>query len=379
MRRLFLAPEEMSASRRTVPSLDGLRAISILIVLSAHFISSRLFPGGLGVYIFFVISGFLITRLLVSEYNASQTLSLRHFYLRRIVRLYPAIIAFTACVLAMDIVLHRPYNIVEPASALGYFANYLYVYFDAHDISGQMPFAVFWSLSVEEHFYILLPVLFLMLRGETVRLAWAAAGLCIVCLGLRVGMAWLHPEYLTTQIFYSESQYRLDSIVFGMILALACEHDRGRRLLISLGHPVAVAVALAAVAASLTVRDPWFRETFRYTLTGCALDVLIAAILFNPLFRHVQRALNTAAAIWLGRLSYSLYIWHEGVASFLPFQDRPRWQAIIITLLLTIVLAAASYYAIEQPFLRLRRRLGAPQTGAVFQSASQSIPIKLGT
>jgi peptidoglycan/LPS O-acetylase OafA/YrhL len=379
MARLFLPSNQMAARHGVVPSLDGLRAVSILIVLSAHFIDSRVFPGGLGVYIFFVISGFLITRLLIVEYNATGAVSLPLFYLRRIIRLYPVIIAFAACTIGLDIALGRPYNLLEPASGLGYFANYLYAYLDIHHIPQQMPFGPFWSLSVEEHFYILLPLVFVLLRGDPTRLMWVFAGLCAACLGLRLTMAGLHPEYLNTLTFYAESQYRLDSIGFGVILALACQMERGRRALALMAHPVAATGALAVVLACLVVRDPWFRETLRYTLLGCAVVVLISAVLFDNRFQFVQQVLNTTILVWIGRLSYSLYIWHGGVSSFLAVADQPHWQTVVADIVATTAVAVISYFAVEQPFLLLRRHLRAPQPALGLQSANRELHGEVGT
>jgi Acyltransferase family len=117
MNKLYLSSWEVPARPGYIPSLDGLRAISISLVLLAHFVDSRIFPGGLGVYIFFVISGFLITHLLLAEHKRTGTISLRQFYTRRIIRLYPVIVIFTAIVICLDITLRRSYNMLEPASA----------------------------------------------------------------------------------------------------------------------------------------------------------------------------------------------------------------------------------------------------------------------
>src|ERR1700679_2982959 len=102
-----------------VPSLDGLRAISIAFVLLGHLVNASLFPGGLGVLIFFVISGFLITRLMLVEYKATGTMSLRNFYLRRIFRLYPAVLTYTAIIIVTFLLLlPDKVNAREPLSAL---------------------------------------------------------------------------------------------------------------------------------------------------------------------------------------------------------------------------------------------------------------------
>jgi peptidoglycan/LPS O-acetylase OafA/YrhL len=98
---LYLSSGDIAARRGSVPSLDGLRAVSISIVLLAHFVNPKLFPGGLGVEVFFIISGFLITRLLLAEQRDTGTVSLRMFYVRRICRLYPVIIVFAGVVIGL--------------------------------------------------------------------------------------------------------------------------------------------------------------------------------------------------------------------------------------------------------------------------------------
>jgi len=355
MKHLYLTPAEMSARRGSIPSLDGLRAISISLVLLGHFVDKAI-PGGLGVYVFFVISGFLITRLLLAEQAATGTVSLKMFYARRICRLYPVIIVFAAFVILFDIALGRPFNYLEPASALGYFANYLSVWLEAHGIERQMPFAVFWSLSLEEHFYILFPVAFVLLKGDPIRLILLVTLLCVGCLLLRLGEARLHPELLYTQTFYVLSQYRLDSIGFGVLLALACQTADGRKILLRLTQPVFVTVALTVILGCLFIRDPWFRETWRYSLLGISIVIIVSAVLFGERYHLVHRFLNTVVLQWIGRLSYSLYVWHAGVSFFLPIESLPQWQQSVVCLFASFVVASISYYAVEQPFLMLRSR-----------------------
>ena len=351
---LYLDEDQMAARAGAVPSLDGLRAISIGLVLLAHFVSNKI-PGGLGVYVFFVISGFLITRLLFVELRATGWVSLPLFYARRILRLYPVILLYTAMVLSLAVATGRPYNAIEPASALGYFANYWYAYLDAHNLAPQLPFAMFWSLSIEEHFYILFPLTFMLLNGQSKRLLPVLLGLAVACLGLRVVGGWLHPEALGTVRFYAETQYRLDSIGFGVALAIACETAAGRQFLRRLAQPLPAAAALVVIFACLLIRDPWFRETLRYTLLGGAISVVVAAVLFGSRFGLVHRVLNTAILRWVGRLSYSLYVWHGGVAFFLPTQDGPAWQHAGLCLLVSGLVATVSYYGVEQPCLSFRK------------------------
>ena len=286
-------------------------------------------------------------------------------------RLYPVIIVYAAVVIGLRILMGRPYDLIEPASALGYFSNYLYEYYYSHGISPKMPFEVFWSLSIEEHFYILFPITFLFLRGYPTRLVAAIATLCAACLGLRLFVAWLHPEYMRTLVFYLSSQYRLDSIGFGVLLAAACEIDQGRRILIRLARPTYAAAAALIVLGCLMIRDPWFRETLRYSLLGVGIAVLVAAVLFGPGYRHIHWILNTRLLRWIGRLSYSLYVWHEGVASYLPDHDLPAWQTSVINFAAAFAVASLSYHVVEKPFLTLRGRFRsarAPRTAVVHQA-----------
>jgi peptidoglycan/LPS O-acetylase OafA/YrhL len=353
---LYLDENQMTARAGSVPCLDGLRAASIGLVLLSHFVSNKI-PGGLGVYIFFVISGFLITRLLFVELNSTGRIALPLFYARRILRLYPVIILYTVVVIGLAIGTGRPYNIIEPASALGYFANYWYVHLDSHQIAPELPFAMFWSLSIEEHFYILFPLTFLLLRGHAQRLLQVLVGLALACLSLRLVGAWLNPEALESIQFYAETQYRLDSIGFGVILAVLCESAQGRRIIQTVAQPAAALAALAVILGCLLIRDSFFRETLRYSLLGISISVVIAAVLFGRHYGWLQRILNTAVLGWGGRLSYSLYVWHGGVAFFMPKQDGPAWQHATLCLSVSFLVATASYYGLEQPFLSLRKHL----------------------
>lgn len=348
----------MSARRGNVPSLDGLRAVSIVVVLLAHFVDERLFPGGLGVYVFFVVSGFLITRLLLAERKTDGAISLPNFYARRPLRLYPVIIVYAVIVVLFVWALGRPLDPAEPFSALFYFANFLYSIRELHGQAADLPFELFWSLSVEEHFYMLFPFALVLLRGEPRRLAMLLVATCALCLGLRLIVAWLHPAYLSTHVFYFQSEFRLDSIAFGALLAAGCETEAGRRLLLRLTHPAILAAAIAGVGLSLAVRDPWFRETLRYTLQGACLTVLVANVLFTNRYWAANIFLNTAAMVWLGRLSYSLYVWHLGVSYFIEATGLPQEQQVPVDFVMTILVAVGSYYFIEQPALALRRRFG---------------------
>lgn len=338
------------ADARRVPSLDGLRALSILLVLCSHFVAADIFPGGLGVLIFFVISGFLITRLMFAEWNATGALKIGRFYWRRLWRLYPAVVGYSLAITACFLFAGRPVRLLEPLSALFYFTNYLWVWFDLSGARPVMPFQIFWSLSIEEHFYWLFPLLFAALRADARRLTLAMVGLCVLCLAARVILAVARPDLLSTHLVYW-SELRIDSIGFGVLLAALCETARGRRLIERLERPEAFALGLAAVTLSLVWRNPWFRETVRYSLEAGGIAVMLCGVLFSRRYPVFHGILNAPLVVWTGVLSYSLYVWHPLVENLFGFYwpRIPHPLAAIAGLAGSFVLAAASYYLLEAP------------------------------
>jgi len=356
--RKVLHLKDTRAQFARVPSLDGIRAVSILIVMFSHFVASNVFPGGFGVLIFFVVSGFLITRLLFAEQNAANGISIPNFYLRRFFRLYPVIVAYTIAVLALFMVSGLRIDWWEPLSALFYFANYFYAYATAaHPGAQLMPFGIFWSLSLEEHFYILFPIIFVFLRGRPAALSVAMLWVIAACVTLRLVLAHAHPKLLTTYWFYY-TELRIDSIAFGVLLAGICESHWARELLNFMQKPQTVCASLLILLATFLVRSPWFRETLRYSLQAGCVATLLAAVVFSPRYRLAQVVLNSFVMSTIGVLSYSLYLWHFFAATVLDFLRLPHIPLIGIEFALSFVFAAASYVLLERPLSALRHRFG---------------------
>ena len=321
-------------------------------MLSSHFINSQVFPGGLGVYVFFVISGFLISRLLFSEQKSAHGISLLRFYARRIVRLYPVVLVYTVIVVSVWMAQGKKFDPLEPASALFYFANYLYG--DYHPEGA--PFRIFWSLSVEEHFYILLPSLIFLVR-KPARILKCMMLVCISCLAIRLIVAIRHPELLQLHHFYYRTECRLDSLAYGVILACLCELGWGRRLLLRLATWAPFCASLAALLLTLILRDPFFRETLRYTVQGLAIATALPFILFRR--TYISSILNWKPVVVIGVLSYSLYVWHyitfPLVGSYLNVDSR--FVHVIALFGVSCILAALSYFGLERPLVRLRAKL----------------------
>ena len=356
------APElraDIANTSRYIPSLDGLRAISVLIVMLSHFVTN-MFPGGFGVYVFFVISGFLIARQFFVEQEATSSIGMTNFYLRRFFRLYPVALVFTATVVALYLAQGKTVDWWQPASALFYFSNYYFASFI--DPSQEvMPLVIFWSLSVEEHFYLLFPTVFLLAKGAPRRLGFIVLGVIVGALALRLGMAIRHPELIGSYYFYYRSEFRMDSIAYGVGVAALCATEWGRSFLARLANPVTLVAAGAIVLFCLLYREPFFRETWRYSLVGLAIAAALVSVLFSARLGWVQRLLNMRLPVYIGKLSYSLYLWHFLVLYLTgPLgDDLPRPALIVLNFALSFAVSSASYHWLEVPFLKLRKRLHA--------------------
>lgn len=358
LRANHLTAEDMPAvAGQQIPSLNGLRAVSVTIVLLSHFVSAKLFPGGLGVYIFFVISGFLITRLLLAEGKETGRLSLPKFYARRAVRLLPVVVVYTIAVLGLYALMQSPIHWIEPAGALFYFANYVYAPIVEGSAATQMPFVPLWSLSIEEHFYFLLPAALVLLKRRPDRILWLMGLVCVACFGYRLAVALLHPELVNTRFFYYRTECRLDSLAYGVALAALCEIPWGRRLLQRLANTATLVAGLLVLAVSLLVRDEFFRQTLRYSIQGLAIAGIICAVVFRG--GIAPWVLNLPAVRFVGVLSYSLYVWSLMAETLVGNAHLPRPLEIGALFLSSFVLAFASYRLLERPLVGLRHRLAA--------------------
>jgi len=298
-----------------IPSLNGIRAISVLIVFLSHAGFERFVPGGLGVTIFFFLSGFLITTLLIREFSQFGSIDILAFYKRRFFRLMPPLLVMLAIAYGLTLLNVLPGNITADgvASQLLYFANYFEIYFDgSQKIPGGT--GVLWSLAVEEHFYILFPILLLSaLAVRTVNrdLIVMAVALCVVILLWRIYLVyWTGASESRT---YYGSDTRLDSIVYGCILAFVMNgrtEDAANAGRLSLWDWALLAAAGLVMLSTFAIRDPKFRETLRYSLQGIAL----LPFFYFAVMRHrhwLFKALNTQIAIRIGIYSYSIYLIHR--------------------------------------------------------------------
>src|ERR1700761_4413230 len=208
---------------KTIPSLNGLRAGSGLLVVSAHAGLSELIPGGLGLPIFFFWSGYLITTLMLAEHDRTGAISIRNFYTRRILRLSPPLLITLAIAYGLTYFGSLQGRITLPAlmAQLLYFANYYIIFFDPNAQSMPGGTGILWSLAVEEHFYIFFPILLtVFMRGarRTMTIGVVLIAACLVVLIWRIHLVQ-SPGFFSDRT-YLASDTRIDSIIYGCLMAL---------------------------------------------------------------------------------------------------------------------------------------------------------------
>ena len=364
----FTGAINFKASSGYLPGLDGLRAISILLVVIAHTGFENLIPGGLGVTVFFFVSGFLITRILVAEQTETGgTIDLGGFYLRRFLRLMPALVFFLIGSWLMLVPFGVAIHPSHVGAALFYFMNYFEVvqpWFGWPERT--VPWGHLWSLAVEEHFYLVFPAALLLFgRTHQARLT-LIVGAIVVCALWRfyavlvLGLPHEHTYYATDS--------RLESIAWGCLLAILFDGAprTGAKLALLRGW-LWVGVASVMILITLVYRDETFRETWRYTLQGIALLILVLNLYVLRSLRFGLDILEWAPLRWIGRLSYSLYRWHVPViwiARDIMLGDPNSLErlpplGIVLAIGVSFVCACVSYYAVEKPLLGLRKRFGA--------------------
>ena len=345
-----------------IPTLDGWRAVAIIAVMASHAGHSysaplgrdsffdRISSGTHGVNLFFAISGLLITSRLLEEWDTAGNVSLKRFYIRRGFRILPPALLYLACVALLGASGLLPVVREEFAAATLFYRNYLPAilgpggagFFTSH----------YWSLGVEEHFYLFWPAL-LLFAGRKRALPVAIVVALLVAV-------WRHFEawreimlYNAIQpTYFARSDTRIDSIMWGVVAALALSRPDVRAFIERYLSTI-VMLAVAALYGAIVYRYGT-RPTFWEAMI---VPVIVVGTVLRP-HSIVGRVLENPVMRWIGRLSYSLYLWefffvyYPGVPTTLGV-----WQTFPVNLIAAMACAAASYYLVERPLVRLGHRI----------------------
>jgi len=350
-------------SKFYIPSLDGMRTVAFFIVFVSHAGLDKLIPGGFGVTIFFFLSGYLITTLLRREYERSGSISFKNFYMRRILRIWPAfyLVLLLATNLSYLAFPHAEFTFENLKAFLAqsfHLTNYYNISLGSRAMAPGTE--VYWSLAVEEHFYLLFPFLYMFLVRLSMnpqKQALTFWGICLLVLLWRCVLVF-SLEADSDRIFFA-TDTRLDSILFGCALAVYGNPMLDKEQQISERNLkyFLVPLGLALILCSLVYRSNAFRDTLRYSIQGIALyPIFIAAIRFPNWV--VFRPLNWGWVRFFGVLSYSLYLVHFTVIQILS-SKIPGLGLLVcgaLSLLICVVFAYAIHQFVEIPTGKLKQR-----------------------
>lgn len=353
----------MGKKRRYITGLDGIRAIAVIMVLSYHLKLSLFKSGFLGVTVFFVLSGYLITGILISEVEEEGTIDLKNFWLRRIRRLVPAVMSMAVVIIFVSAVVNRVIFTKGCkdflASVLG-FNNWWQIfnkvsYFEAAGVPS--PFTHCWSLAIETQFYLIYPLILLGIyklaksRGEgRVKrgLLFAGVTLLLALISVILMIVLFDPQKDASRVNYG-TDTRAFSLLFGALLAIMWEYRMVPRRLSASVNMVLGSVSFAALLVmTIAINGSsnfWYRGG---QFVGTILTVLMVYAVSGRK-TWLSRFLSNPVLKWIGDRSYSLYLWHYPIILLISKGIKASWWITLIEIVLSVVLAELSYRFIETP------------------------------
>jgi peptidoglycan/LPS O-acetylase OafA/YrhL len=363
--------EGLAGSR--LPGLDGIRAIAAAMVVVNHH-DFTIVSGALGVTAFFVLSGFLITWLLLAEDDRFGSVSLRNFYIRRGLRIFPAFYVYCALVIGLAALTHKALVWPQTIASLLYVNNY----YEALRGDLGTPLSHSWSLGIEEQFYVLWPLAFVLLRRNRLRMARA--------LGFTLVAIWIYRAVRVaagTSPIYVHYAFdtRADHLLVGCLLAVSLRAGLWTRAFdrVTRGASTSIATVLLLVTSVWLGRI--FGNGYKQTI-GFAVEALLLAMLLvqvialrdSPLWRW----LNSRPLTYLGTISYSVYLYQQIVPGpvMRGLSQAPAVLQLGVSSAIIVALASGSYFIVERPFLALKERFATPrEPRPVVVSLSQPVEV----
>lgn len=331
---------------RYEPRLDGIRGIAVLLVFTFH--ATGALPGGwVGVDIFFVLSGYLITTILSREVDRTGTIDLRNFYARRVLRLAPALVLAVALSVPLMLAFHadQSYPLWGVAlGVLGYAGNWMQVAIP----TSLGPLSHTWTLAIEEQFYLVWPLVLLVVAASRAtrkrRIGWiltATAALIASRVALMVAVSPEAAWFATTS--------RADALLIGAALAMLAPSCSSRPATVLLVGCATVILVIARIGQEFST----VMLVGGLTVAALAATGLIVGVQASPL----GRAFEWMPLVAVGRVSYGIYLFHYPVFYLSNQLEYTGLLAWAVKLLGTAALVVVSWYCVEQPALRLKRRL----------------------
>jgi peptidoglycan/LPS O-acetylase OafA/YrhL len=340
----------MTEEKRVV-GLDGLRALAIGLVLVDHVSGDRFAGGGIGVAIFFVLSGYLITSILAAEHGRTGSIGLRLFYARRALRLWPALLVMLGVTVALG----------ASARSAAIAATYLT---DVANIFGRgvYPYGHTWSLAVEEQFYLVWPlVLILLLKADLKVAGWLAlalAGLSVVACATWTAVQIASTGTIGLGVFNPVLQGH--GLLIGCALALLGGRWR-------LPRPRAVVLTATGAQVGVAILGSVLVGSHLAVLWNVSSELLTVLLIVG--IRELTSGLYVLPpVVWLGRRSYAVYLWH--LPLILIFGAMQLWHPTVLAIAATVVAAELSARFVEAPFLRWKARLHRDRAVARPEAAS---------
>ena len=354
-----------------LPSIDSLRALAVLAVIIYH-VDVNYLPGGfLGVDLFFVLSGYLISSLIIKEYRKTGSLNLYNFYIRRARRLLPAVyfmitVGLVVMVLFNEVLLRKSH--LDAIFGYIYSSNWWYIfhkldYFDS--FGAQSPFKHLWSLAIEEQFYMVFPLLFLLVNRKkkskdgtyilNKNFLYVVLGLILVSL---IAHILLFDINNISRIYFG-TDTRAFSLLVGVVGAILYPMERLHDKVTQQQNMIYSVVSLASIATLITVMiytseyNTWL---YRGGFLLVAILGLIVIISSGKQHTLMSKLLSFKPVVFIGKISYSLYLWHFPVLVLTtPVSEigNPNIIFVVLRVILTFILATASYVFVETPIRKL--------------------------